>query len=403
MVKNRERIVVSGTGCALCDFIYNNISFNSPEFIRYAFLKAGNAGLSPGRLVFAEDLEAAIGEPYKQILQRITGNRQPDSFNAGGPSLVSLIHAAQLGWVMGFNVNFYGIMGEDDTALKLDRIIRKTPLNIDNFRVSKEDASPFTLVLSDPDYNNGTGERTFINHIGVAGTFTARNLQESFYDADITCFGGTALVPGIHDDLTSLLQTAKNHQCITVVNTVYDFMSEKSNPGQPWPLVSSPDKYPLIDVLIMDLEEALRISGKNDISQASGFFASSGVGSFFITNGARDMHVYSRGSLFRELNVTSVPVSKKLILNNAGKSIQAGDTTGCGDNFAGGIIASLAWQAGRKERGRLDILPALAWGAASGGWALKTLGGVYLERCPGEKFELVSRFRNDYYPEISGL
>lgn len=92
--------------------------------------------MSPGRLVFTEELEKFSGCDYPHILKEITGNKAPDGFNIGGTSLVSLIH----------------------------------------------------------------------------------------------------------DNLASILRKAKTRNCINVVNTVFDFRSEKKNPGVPWPLGERRDR-----------------------------------------------------------------------------------------------------------------------------------------------------------------
>ena len=105
--------------------------------------------------------------------------------------------------------------------------------------------------------DGGHGERTFVNNIGAAWDYYPEYLNRSFFDSHIICFGGTALVPQIHDNLTRLLAKAKNNDCITVVNTVYDFRNEKNDPGSPWPLVEDNGDYGLIDILIMDCEEAI--------------------------------------------------------------------------------------------------------------------------------------------------
>jgi sugar/nucleoside kinase (ribokinase family) len=81
----------------------------------------------------------------------------------------------------------------------------------------------------------------------------------------------------------------------------------------------------------------------------------------------------------------------------------AGDTTGCGDNFAGGIIASAAWQLRYKKPGELDIIDACAWGIASGGFTCFYIGGTYLEWSKGEKFNLVNPYYELYRKQIADL
>ena len=395
-----NKIIISGTGCALADFLYTEVRFDSPSFLKYFSKQAGDGGLSPGKLVFTEGLEEFAGKPYPEILKEITGDCTPDSFNIGGPGLVSLIHASQMLNGNEFEVHFYGSLGEDDTAQKILGLVRKTPLEISNYKVTGNKATPFTDVFSDPTYDHGHGERTFVNNIGSAWDYTPEYLNNDFFNSDIVCFGGTALVPVIHENLTPLLVKAKQNDCITIVNTVYDFHNEKKAPGEKWPLGNSSESLSLIDVLIMDGEEAIRISGENTSESAAQFFIRNGVSTFIITNGAKDIIAFSNGDLFYQNGLIHFPVSMKVTSDLNSVSVKTGDTTGCGDNFAGGVIASVAKQLQTKSKGQFDFTEALSWAVASGGLACFYKGGTYFEQSPGDKFKLVEVYYNDYLIQI---
>lgn len=391
-----NKIIISGTGCALADYLYLNISFHSPEFQEYLSKTVGDGGLSPGRLVFTEELERFSGESYPQILKKITGGVLPNSFNIGGPGLVAMIHAAQMLDKSEFEVRFFGQTGKDETAIRIFDLLQKTPLEISNYQANSNLPTPFTDVISDPDYDNGHGERTFVNNIGAAWDYFPENLPDDFFNSNMVCFGGTALVPRIHDALTFLLKKAKNNGCITVVNTVYDFRNEKANPGQKWPLGNTTESFGLIDLLIMDKEEALKISGEPTIHAAADYFASKNLSAFVITNGAENITAFSNGNLFAPMPLSTFPVSAKV----AESCDRKGDTTGCGDNFAGGLIASLAEQLKFQKPGQFDFREALSWAVASGGFACFYVGGTWFESCSGEKREKVEEFRIAYQQQI---
>lgn len=397
---SKKKIIISGAGCALADFLYTDISFNSTGFKKYFSKNAGDGGLSPGKLVFTEELEKFSGRFYPEIKSDIIGDIRSSSFNVGGPSIVSLIHASQLLNKNEFDVRFYGMAGTDDTAENIFKILGNTPLNIDNYKVTKNKTTPFTDVLSDPDYENGHGERTFINNIGAAWEFNTGHLDTGFFDSDIVCFGGTALVPILHDDLTTVLSRARKNRCITLVNTVFDFRNEKTHPDKPWPLVKDETDYSLIDVLIMDRDESLRISGQRTLDEAALFFSRIEVSSFIITNGANNIFVWSGGGLFAKQELIQLPVSKKVTDELRSNPGLKGDTTGCGDNFAGGIIASLAWQLKTKTRGQFNLIETLSWGVASGGFSCFTIGGTYLEKSSGEKLLKVQELQKAYLRQI---
>jgi sugar/nucleoside kinase (ribokinase family) len=395
-----KKISISGTGCALADYLYKDISFNAPSFRRYLSEKTGDGGLNPGKLVFTEELEKFSGKSYSLILGDITGNRPPDGFNVGGPSLVSLIHVSQMLDPDLFDVDFFGMAGRDATSERIFGILQSIPLGVENYIRNENRNTPFTDVFSDPEYDGGHGERTFVNNIGAAWDYSPVNLGNKFFGSDIVCFGGTALVPQIHDNLTDLLARARNNNCITIVNTVFDFRNEKSNPGARWPLVKTITDYELIDILIMDCEESLKISGKGNIEDAARYFESSGISSFIITNGANDLYAFSSGGFFKKQEVKTFPVSEKVKSYLHNSAVKKGDTTGCGDNFAGGIISSAAWQIREREKGKLDLVEAVSWGVASGGFTCFIDGGAYVEKSAGEKLAKVSELKGAYINQI---
>lgn len=397
-----DKIIISGTGCALADFLYNRVSFSGPAFKKYHSVSPGDGGLSPGKLVFTEELEHFAGKPYSEIAGELIGSRVPDAFNVGGPSVVPLIHASQLLSRKEFDVRFFGMAGNDDIAQKIFSILRQTPLNTSQYLTTPHPTplTPFTDVLSDPDFDHGHGERTFINNIGAAWEYTPEHLTDDFFNSDIVCFGGTALVPLIHDNLSALLRKARDKGCITLVNTVYDFRNEKANPGKPWPLVSCPEDFRLIDVLIMDCTEALSISGESTMEAAADFFISSGVSSFIITNGAQELVAWSGGELFEKSRLTRFPVSQRVTVEQRSDPGRRGDTTGCGDNFAGGIIVSLAGQYKIRKRGAFSLVEAVCCGIASGGFCCFQVGGTFLEEYPGQKMKEIQMLRQDYLTQI---
>lgn len=392
----RNKIIISGTGCALADYLYLNIFFHATEFRKYLSKSIGDGGLSPGRLVFTEELERFSGEAYPEILKSITGGALPDSFNIGGPSLVAMIHAAQMLNTNEFEVRFFGQTGKDETASRIFGLLQKTPLEISGYQANSNQPTPFTDVFSDPDFDNGHGERTFVNNIGAAWDYWPENLPDEFFNSNLVCFGGTALVPRIHDRLTGLLKKAKSNGCFTVVNTVYDFRNEKANPGQQWPLGNTTESFGLIDLLIMDKEESLKISGQSTVEAAASYFVSQNLSAFVITNGAENISAFSNGNFFVPMSLSNFPVSEKVAKSRDRK----GDTTGCGDNFAGGLIASVAEQLKERQPGQLDFREALSWAVASGGFACFYAGGTWLEANPGEKREKVKVYQQDYIAQI---
>jgi sugar/nucleoside kinase (ribokinase family) len=199
--------------------------------------------------------------------------------------------------------------------------------------------------------------------------------------------------------MTELLKKAKLNGCITIVNTVFDFRNEKLNPDRKWPLGNSDESYQFIDLLIADQEEALRLSGQTTAGAAIRFFLDKKVSALIVTNGSKNISVYSNGSFFQPHALTELPVSQQVVEEL--KYNKDGDTTGCGDNFVGGAIASIVNQLQRGDR-HPDIQEVCCWGIVSGGFACFYIGGTYFEQKSGEKLTKIKPYYESYQQQING-
>jgi len=393
-----KKLVVSGIGCSLVDILYNNVSFDSENFKPYISKKNGDGGLIPGNLVFKSDFEKFSKEDFNDVLKKIVGDRAYDKINIGGPGIVSMIHASQITDTNIAEFNFYGARGNDKYGNFIISLLKETPLLFDNYK-SFNLPTALTIVLSDPNYNNGNGERIFVNSVGAAEEYDISDINEDFFKSDIVIFGATALVPKTHDKLTSILKKAKENKCITIVNTVYDFRNEKANPNKKWPLGESEDSYKYIDLLITDKEEALRLSGTENITDAIIFFKEKGVGAAIITSGINDIQVFANSRLFGEIVNLQMPISEAVIKDLQNGKGANGDTTGCGDNFAGGVISSVVSQLHKSDL-PIDLKEAVSWGIVSGGTATFYIGGMYREKEKGEKLALIKPYYELYKNQI---
>ncbi len=266
-------------------------------------------------------------------------------------------------------------------------------MDLTHYRCEPASETASTSVLSDPDYDGGHGERTFVNTIGASWTYLPSEVDDSFYASDICVFGATALVPRVHQGLSSMLRRARQCGAMTVVNTVYDSLSEKQNPGRRWLLGDSDATYPLIDLLIVDCEESLRLSGTSSIPDAMAFFQGKGARAVVVTNGARDVSLWADSPRFGHVEMQTMPVSAQV-----GTELRAGrrgDSTGCGDNFVAGVLASVARQM-YGGQAMFDLREACRWGIVSGGFACFYYGGTYFEEQPGQKFALLMPYYEKY-------
>jgi len=394
---SKKKISVAGIGCHLIDRILNPVDFNSEVFKNYKSMKPGDGGIVPGHLVFADDLVKFRGKSLNEIINEITSEKTTEEISIGGPGIVSFIHAAQMSCHLKSEYSFYGFKPVDDMGAKLSELVKKVPVKYFEIAESSKN-TPRTEVLVDPIYNDGSGERVFINEIGAAWDIIPEKISDEFYEADITIFGGTALVPNIHDKLDDLLKKAKSKGCITIVNTVFDFRNEQLNPDTKWPIGKSDETYKFIDLLITDHAEALRLSGTSEIEDALAFFKTKHVKSLMITNGVKPLILYSKGGIFKDSESLKMPVSEYVL--NDKNSAKTGDTTGCGDNFVGGVIYSIVDQI-VQGTDKPDIFEAACWGIVSGGFATYYNGGTYYEKEKGEKFKMIEKLYQLYKKQIN--
>jgi len=394
-------VTINGLGCSLLDILYTDIDFSSRTFKRYCAREEGDGGLVPGKLVFAEDFQRFAGAEFASVLREITGGRAPDHENLGGPAIVALVNAAQLLHSSQAHIRFFGTLGNDRAAGRILEILGRTDVDIRDYEHTPG-ISPSTVVLSDPRWDHGNGERAFINTLGVAADYTPHRLPDEFWEGEILFFGGTALVPGIHDSLSSLVRRAKDRERTTVLSTVYDFRNQQISPSRRWPLGETDETYAHTDLLVTDQEEALRLSGTDSIDRACRFFIAKDTGAFIITRGSRPVVLCSAGGLFRRLEPTEIPVSGEVEWRLKSRTNRAGDTTGCGDNFVGGVLASMAAQLGDRPKGELDLKEAAAWGICSGGFACFYPGGTFEEHSPGEKRGQITGLLRAYRKQVGG-
>jgi sugar/nucleoside kinase (ribokinase family) len=392
---------IAGAGCALIDHLYQPINTRAPAFEALRSRTPGDGGLTPGQLVFMESLARFAQYEPDKIVAGLTRGAAAHALNVGGPAIVALILAAQLLDPAAFHVEYHGAIGADESGRELCRRAGQTPLDASRL-VMHDGATAATIVLNDPCADGGHGERTFINTLGVAAQYGPSDLVPAFFTADLVLLGATALVPRLHCALDELLRRARGNGALTVVGTVYDFLNQRRDPHARWPLGSGDSCYALIDLLVCDEAEALRLSGESSAQRAGAWFLERGVGAWAITRGIEPVLLGAReGGPFAAPIASEMPVLAGI---NAARSHQPCDTTGAGDNFLGGVLAALGLQRAAR-RPALDLAAAIALGVCAGGCACLQCGGVALETHSGHKRAQVrnayERYRRQVTPAIA--
>ena len=211
-----------------------------------------------------------------------------------------------------------------------------------------------------------------------------------------------ALVPGLHREIHTPVERAHSGGSLTVVNTVYDFLNQSRDPHGPWPLGETDVTLRHTDLLIVDAEEARRISGADTPEEAAHRFVEAGVSAVVVTCGAADLFAVAVGGRFAPLEGRRFPISARISRELAEGAGRNGDTTGCGDNFVGGVLYALAHQLHSGER-RLDLYHAVTWGVVSGGYACFSLGGTTIESKRGEKLQALSEYVREYRRQLGAV
>lgn len=369
---------ISGVGCCVLDVLY---PLCDPRTAAAYFSSGpGNGGILRGGASLKADIERHFDRSVEQVLQEIAETAQP-SKTLGGVAVASLIGASQLLYDSGIDVVFYANIADDENGdLIFDQICR-TPLARTRLRREKG-RCPTTYIVTDPHHADGQGERSFIAEPGVGEGLSVSldDLDEGFYSSTITLFACIFWEPQISRDLTRVLRHCKESGSLTVVATAYD--PSLRNSDTRWPIGDSDEVYALTDVLIMDRDEALVHSGSGGVREAMDFFKKMGVGALVVTNGRDPVRFWSNGAPLGKAEGI-MPIARVIVEDKEAGKLGAGDTVDCGDNFVGGVLASLALQ--MNEGRGLSLREAVIWGNLCGGFASTYQGGTFYERFHGEK------------------
>ena len=84
-----KTFTINATGCCLVDTIYQGISFSTNEFKNLMRTSDDPRGLTPGQLVFREDLEEMTGLSLDEMVNSLNMDAVIPVKNIGGPAIVA--------------------------------------------------------------------------------------------------------------------------------------------------------------------------------------------------------------------------------------------------------------------------------------------------------------------------
>lgn len=385
-----------GAGHGVADLIHADIDSASPAFESLRSRRPGDGGLALGSLVRRADLEAHAGRPWEDILAFLTAPTGAAEliFNAGGPALVSLALASQLLRPSKVSVSYFGLTGDDAPASRLRWLLAQTPLDLGNWR-QRQGSTDVTWVLSDPRIRGGNGDRCFVHSPGTAQP-GPEILGESFFQATLCLFAGTAQTPDLHAALPDLLAKARRRGAMAVAGGAFDVDAERE--GRPCSF-GGDASWPLLDLLVADEREILAYGNRPTVEASVDALLDRGLPAVVVTRGTGPVYYRSVGGLFGESR-GEVPVNANLAAKARDRAFHPGDTAGAGDNFLGALVSACFehwlsddfYPKGEVHLDRelhhmnpLRLRKAVEAGVVAGGLACLQPGGLRLEKRRGER------------------
>lgn len=336
------RINVYGHVCG--DFSTPIIRLSRQQALSSQRSVLGIPGLERGKLMTTKQL-AERGLTIPDICAQNGWDTSELGFSKGGPAASAALAAFQLASDQG-SVHFYGAAGKDHIAERLGQYLADYDLPHDLTPVRNSHTS-HTLVINEQIEGDADAQRTFIHEPGANAevqTFPGSALQVLDNTRNVFMIGGSFLMPKFHPQgVLRMFQHVKEQAArmkdadvITILNTVHD-------PSGNWNLGENASS--LIDVLIMDLDEAKGIAGmdvtERNMPSLLEWFKTGRFRNVVITNGTNGAYMYSTDD-----NVF-LPTPQHLALHiPASRWVMGLDRPkyglGCGDVTAGALAVAIA-------------------------------------------------------------
>lgn len=321
----------------------------------------GIPDLERGKLMTTQQL-AERGLTIADVCKQNGWETAKLGFSKGGPAASAALAAFQLASNQG-SVHFYGAAGKDHIAERLGQYLDR--YNLPHTLTAVRNAhTSHTLVVNEQVEGDADAQRTFIHEPGANAEveiFPESVLQVLENTRNIFMVGGSFLMPKFHPQgVLRMFQHVKEQAAhmreadvITILNTVHD-------PSGNWDL--GENAAGLIDVLIMDLDEAKGIAGM-DVSEMNmpalfEWFKNSGFRNIVVTNGVKGAYMHSTDD-----NVF-VPTPQHLAMHiPASRYVMGLDRPkyglGCGDVTAGALAVAIGEH--------MDLVSAGSFAMSAGG------------------------------------
>jgi sugar/nucleoside kinase (ribokinase family) len=244
---------------------------------------------------------------------------------------------------LGAPVRLLSAVGHDEFGDQL--LSRLGSVGVDTSNVSRANAHTSATVA----LVNSAGDRLFLHRLGAGAEAFDKPVE---FDATRTAgmshfhLANLFALPGLRMHAAEILRRAQTRGLRTSVDTGWDSQGRWIEDLRPC--------LPLTDLLFANEDEALRLSGASSVARAAERLRIDGARTVAVKLGQRGCAVFGPDGEFR------VPAFE----------VQAVDTTGAGDCFAGAFLAALRQGLSHAEAARLaNAAAALAIGqlGATGG------------------------------------
>ncbi|MCI8609570.1 MAG: carbohydrate kinase family protein [Firmicutes bacterium] len=230
----------------------------------------------------------------------------------GGDALNNSIDMSRLG----NHVALIGRLGCDIYGDYLYEECAKNGVDMQYCKKSTTAPSPKSVILMQKG-----GNRRFFYFAGSNAEFSIDDVDLSLLDhCKILQVGGTFHLPEFDGEKGSvpLLKAAKERGVITSMDVNTDFTGRWNE--------TICGCYPYLDYFLPSIEQAVLITGKEDVRDMADFFLERGVGTAVIKMGSQGCYVKSRDGQAFYCGCYRVPVV---------------ETTGAGDAFVSGFLTSV--------------------------------------------------------------
>ena len=222
----------------------------------------------------------------------------------GGPALASAIVLKQLG----VNVKLIAAVGED-LAEDLFGFMIGMGMDVSGIKIVSAPTSRNLIFM-----NRDTEETAYNLSIKGANEYlTLADIKERGFNGSVLHLGGIALNPAIMDEVSDLIDWAKEQGIMVGWDTVVDLYGKERSRDALLAMKK-------IDYFTPSMAEAPKITGRdaNRPTMSLDYFAGQGIPAVFLKDGSRVMRFRTTyQSVFKKATIGHLPVVKDVVLGNA--------------------------------------------------------------------------------------